>query len=87
MKRLIVLCLAVFVSIAFISIGEAQKKKAPAKENPCVTDCKKEDKKCMAEAKKAPKADRKAKIADCNKALKDCKDNCNKPKEPSKETK
>ncbi len=88
MKRLIILSLTIFVALAFINVSEAQKKqKQTPKENPCVTDCKKEDKKCMAEAKKAPKAERKAKIADCNKAFKDCKSNCNKPKEPVKETK
>ncbi len=46
MKRLIILSLTIFVALAFINVSEAQKKqKQTPKENPCVTDCKKEDKK------------------------------------------
>jgi hypothetical protein len=85
MKKIFLMFAALMftASIAFAA-GDAAKSKSkekPAKESPCVTDCKKEEKKCLDAAKKAPKAEKKAKVADCEKASKDCKANCDKPKE------
>lgn len=81
MKRILTISLTIFVALAFINIGQAQKKQAKAKESPCVTDCKKENRACVAAANKGKKAEKKGKIAECNKALTDCKANCDKPKE------
>ena len=88
MKRLLTISLTIFIALAFLSISDAQKKpaaKAKQKDSPCVTECNKENKKCMDATKKAKKAERKGKVAECNKAQKDCKANCDKPAaEPAK---
>lgn len=84
MKRLLTIVLTIFVALAFINISQAQKKQGKAKqtkESPCVADCNKERRNCVAAANKARKAEKKGKMAECNKALADCKANCDKPKE------
>lgn len=84
MKKLFLMFVALMFTASIAFAGEAVKsgnKVKPAKESPCVTDCKKENKKCLDAAKKANKAERKGKVADCEKAKKDCITNCDKPKE------
>lgn len=92
MKRLFTIGITIFIAIAFINISQAQKKQGKtkqSKESPCVADCNKERRNCVAAANKARKAEKKGKMAECNKALADCKANCDKakedkPKEPEK---
>jgi predicted phage gp36 major capsid-like protein len=84
MKRVFPIFLTIFVAMAFISVTRAEKKAAgKAKDNPCLVDCKKENRKCLKGLKGAKKEERKAKIEECDKAHKDCRKNCDKPAVPA----
>jgi hypothetical protein len=79
MKRFFIIFLAIFASLSFLSISEAQKKQTEKqKDSPCIADCNNEHKKCVDATRKDKKAERKGKLAECNKAQKDCKAKCDK---------